>query len=101
MWRRSFCSPRVNASEGRHERGCAESDDLFTSAGERCASQLRLPRNLLWDSRGVGCARTLQQYPWSALWMLLPGVVTHFYPVLLQRSTMLRLQPLLNRVGSR
>ena len=33
--------------------------------------------------------------------MLLPGVVTHFYPVLLQRSTMLRLQPLLNRVGSR
>jgi hypothetical protein len=35
--------------------------------------------------------------PWSgALWMLLPGVVVHLYPVLLQRSIMLRLQPLLD-----
>ena len=36
--------------------------------------------------------------PWSAaLWMLLPGVVVHLYPVLLQRSIMLRLQPLLDK----
>ena len=41
------------------------------------------------------------RHPWSAaLWMLLPGVVVHLYPVLLQRSIMLRLQPLLNRTGS-
>ena len=38
--------------------------------------------------------------PWSAaLWMLLPGVVVHLYPVLLQRSIMLRLQPLLDRLA--
>ena len=38
---------------------------------------------------------------WSgALWMLLPGVVVHLYPVLLQRSIMLRLQPLLDKTGS-
>jgi len=36
----------------------------------------------------------------AALWMLLPGVVVHFYPVLLQRSVMLRLQPLLVKSGS-
>ncbi len=41
------------------------------------------------------------RHPWSgALWMLLPGVVVHLYPVLLQRSIMLRLQPLLERSGS-
>ena len=41
------------------------------------------------------------RHPWSgALWMLLPGVVVHLYPVLLQRSTMLRLQPLLDKTGS-
>ena len=40
------------------------------------------------------------KHPWSgALWMLLPGVVVHLYPVLLQRSTMLRLQPLLNKMA--
>ena len=40
------------------------------------------------------------RYPWSgALWVLLPGVVVHLYPVLLQRSTMLRLQPLLRKMG--
>ena len=33
-------------------------------------------------------------HPWGALWILLPGVATHLYPVLLQRSIMLRLQPL-------
>jgi hypothetical protein len=36
----------------------------------------------------------------GALWMLLPGVVVHLYPVLLQRSIMLRLQPLLDVSGS-
>jgi len=41
------------------------------------------------------------RHPWSgALWMLLPGVVVHLYPVLLQRSIMLRLQPLLDKTGS-
>jgi len=35
----------------------------------------------------------------AALWMLLPGVVVHLYPVLLQRSIMLRLQPLLDKTG--
>jgi len=40
-------------------------------------------------------------HPWSAvLWMLLPGAVVHLYPVLLQRSIMLRLQPLLDKNGS-
>jgi hypothetical protein len=37
---------------------------------------------------------------WGALWMLLPGVVPHLYPVLLQRAIMLRLQPLLDKSGS-
>lgn len=37
--------------------------------------------------------------PWiGAAWMLAPGVVVHLYPVLLQRSMMLRLQPLLDRL---
>ena len=36
-------------------------------------------------------------YPWGALWILLPGVVVHLYPVLLQRSILLRLQPLLDK----
>jgi hypothetical protein len=41
------------------------------------------------------------RHPWSAaLWMLVPGIVVHLYPVLLQRSIMLRLQPLLDRTGS-
>ena len=41
------------------------------------------------------------RHPWrGALWMLLPGVVVHLYPVLLQRSIMLRLQPLLDRSGA-
>jgi Glycosyl-4,4'-diaponeurosporenoate acyltransferase len=34
---------------------------------------------------------------WGALWILLSGVFVHFYPVLLQRSIMLQLQPLLSR----
>lgn len=40
-----------------------------------------------------------RKHPWNgALCMLLPGVVVHLYPVLLQRSMMLRLQPLLARI---
>lgn len=35
------------------------------------------------------------RHPWGALWILLPGVVIHLYPVLLQRAILLRLQPLL------
>jgi len=38
----------------------------------------------------------LTGHPWGALWILLPGVVLHLYPVLLQRSIMLRIQPLLD-----
>jgi hypothetical protein len=42
----------------------------------------------------------LCRHPWKgALWMLLPGVVVHLYPLLLQRSIMLRLQPLLEKTG--
>ena len=38
------------------------------------------------------------RHPWTAaLWMLLPGVVVHLYPVLLQRSILLRLLPLLDK----
>ena len=41
------------------------------------------------------------RHPWSAaLWMLVPGIVVHFYPVLLQRSIMLRLQLLLDKTDS-
>ena len=40
-------------------------------------------------------------HPWgTALWVLLPGLVIHVYPVLLQRSIMLRIQPLVDRSGS-
>ena len=40
------------------------------------------------------------KHPWSgALWMLLPAVIPHFYPVLLQRSILLRLQPLLDNAA--
>jgi len=39
-------------------------------------------------------------HPWGAVLILLPGVVLHLYPVLLQRSLMLRLQPLLDKSGS-
>ena len=37
------------------------------------------------------------EHPWSgALWMLLPAVILHVYPVFMQRSILLRLQPLLD-----
>jgi hypothetical protein len=38
-------------------------------------------------------------HPRGALWILLPGVIAHLYPVLLQRSIMLRLQPLTDKAG--
>ena len=42
------------------------------------------------------------KHPWSgAFWMLLPAVIPHFYPVLLQRSILLRLQPLLDNAAAR
>ena len=42
------------------------------------------------------------EHPWSAaLWMLLPGVAVHLYPVLLQRSIMLRLQPVIENSSRR
>ncbi len=34
---------------------------------------------------------------WGALWIMFPGVILHLYPVLLQRSILLRLEPLLKR----
>ena len=46
-------------------------------------------------------AALFTEHPWGGLWMLLLGVVPHLYPVLLQRSIMLRLQPLLDKSGSR
>ena len=36
----------------------------------------------------------------GALWILLSGVAVHLYPVLLQRSMLLRLQPLLDTCGA-
>jgi hypothetical protein len=42
------------------------------------------------------------EHPWSgALWMLLPAVIPHFYPVFMQRSILLRLQPLLDNAAAR
>ena len=38
-------------------------------------------------------------YRWAALWVLLPGMIIHLYPILLQRSIMLRLQPLLEKLS--
>jgi hypothetical protein len=43
----------------------------------------------------LAVAALITEHPWGALWILLPGVVPHLYPVLLQRSILLRLQPLL------
>jgi hypothetical protein len=42
----------------------------------------------------------LTGHPWGALWILLPGVIVHLYPVLLQRSIMLRLQSVLDKCGA-
>jgi hypothetical protein len=45
----------------------------------------------------LAAATLFAGYPWNALWVLLPGVAVHLYPMLLQRSILLRLQPLLDR----
>lgn len=45
-------------------------------------------------------AALLTGYVGGALWILIPGMILHFYPALLQRSIMLRLQPLLDRTLS-
>lgn len=42
----------------------------------------------------------LTGHPWGALWIVLPGVVVHLYPVLLQRANLLRLQPLLGKASA-
>lgn len=34
----------------------------------------------------------------AVLWIMVPGVILHLYPVLLQRAMLLRLEPLLHRV---
>lgn len=49
----------------------------------------------------LSLAALLAGYAWGALWIITPGVVLHFYPVMLQRSIMLRLQPLLDRTSSK
>lgn len=39
------------------------------------------------------------QHAWGALWIMAPAIVVHLYPVLLQRSIILRLQPILAKAG--
>ena len=48
----------------------------------------------------LAAAALFTGHKWGALWILLPGVALHLYPVLLQRSIMLRLQPKLDRSGT-
>ena len=48
----------------------------------------------------LAAAALFTGHPWGALWILLPGVVLHLYPVLLQRSIMLRLQRLQDESGT-
>jgi hypothetical protein len=45
----------------------------------------------------LATAALVAGYPRGALYILLPGVLLHLYPVLLQRAILLRLQPLLNK----
>jgi hypothetical protein len=45
----------------------------------------------------LAAAALVTRHPRAALWILLPGVVLHLYPTLLQRFILLRLQPLLER----
>jgi hypothetical protein len=48
----------------------------------------------------LAAAALLTRHRWGAFGILLPGVVVHLYPALLQRAIMLRLQPLLDRYNS-
>ena len=68
----------------------------LTLPGTVCARRYHRPRRLLCRPLAISAAALFTGHPWGALWILLPGVVLHLYPVLLQRSIMLRLQPLLN-----
>jgi hypothetical protein len=43
----------------------------------------------------------LTGHPRGAVWILLPGVLLHLYPVLLQRAILLRLQPLLDQLAAK
>ena len=47
-----------------------------------------------------GLALLMQRRLRGALMMLLPGLALHFYPILLQRSQLFRLRPLLEKAGS-
>lgn len=47
------------------------------------------------------CALSTKRPLSGALWMLLPAVIPHLYPVFMQRSIMLRLQPLLDNAAAR
>jgi hypothetical protein len=49
----------------------------------------------------VAAAALFSGHARTALWIPLPGVVLHLYPTLLQRSILLRLQPLLVRSAVR
>jgi hypothetical protein len=40
------------------------------------------------------------RHPWGAWGLVLPGVLVHLYPVLLQRLIMLRLQPMLDKLAA-
>jgi hypothetical protein len=60
------------------------------------SERVQRPRNLLRHPRIVAGLALFTGHPWGAVWILLPGVPIHLYPVLLQRSIMLRLQPLLD-----
>ena len=48
----------------------------------------------------VAIVERLSAHPWAALWIVLSGLPTHFYPTLLQRSIMLRLQPVLDKLAA-
>jgi Glycosyl-4,4'-diaponeurosporenoate acyltransferase len=65
---------------------------------EQRASRRDRPRHLLAIHVVLAVLALSTKHPWSgALWMLLLAVIPHFYPVLLQRSILLRLQPLLEK----
>ena len=49
----------------------------------------------------LAAAALLTRHPWGALWVLLLGVALHLYPMLLQRSIMLRLQRLVGESQTR
>ena len=83
---------------------------ILKAEGYRSGTKASLPARANSARRGGGAhsicfalhvllakATLFAGYPRNALWVLLPGVVVHLYPTLLQRSILLRLQPLLDR----